>query len=137
MVYPVVTGLGVDAESGVFFGCISEERLQEGTADTLTIFVARVGPDLVGEHAIGPAFILAERHDSRAEPPFLRAQHAFSRRRKIEIRPDAPDESCVRGREEETQRRVAQSALAAGADAILLINIRNDSTRDDIPAFVE
>src|SRR4029077_16129567 len=38
---------------------------------------------------------------------------------------------------EETQCSVAQSALAAGADPVLLVNVGNDRARDDIPAVID
>ena len=140
MIFPIVSGLGVDPKGRELPRRISQERLEERGTHVL-IAPASVGPNVVGEHTVGPAAVLPEKHCGRAGAPFFRTQRAVSRRRPGEHRTRAPNPAAARrrfGREEKTLHDVAQAELGTGAVRCpLRVDDRHDGARDEIPIFVE
>jgi hypothetical protein len=151
-VVPVGGRLGVDGESRMRLGRVSEERLQKHLAKTLPILLDDDGPELVHEHACGQSAHLFEHHKGRSNRERAGAEKRMRSGWIKEGGPDAPNQaerSGIFGRKKETLRRIAEPVLRTilndvkrfghilDVKEVVLRNDRKNRAQNEIPILVQ
>src|SRR6056297_4112024 len=112
---PVVGALGLQRE-GPSIGCrVRYERLHERGVYVTPIVVPRDGGDVVGQPAVRPRALLAQRDRRRADTPLVGTQEFVRRRRQQEDGTDAPDPAAF-GRLDRREEDALHDVPHAGLD---------------------